>query len=58
MDELLMPFWGLVLVIIGLSMLSVHDAHGHRDRVAIVVMCGPTIAGVAILAQALRRRAA
>jgi hypothetical protein len=51
-----MPVWGLALVIIGLSMLFVHDAHGHRDRVAMVVMCGPTVAGLAILAQAMRRR--
>ena len=55
-DALLMPSWGVALVVIGLAMLFVHDAHGHRDRVAIVVMCGPTIAGLAILAQALRRR--
>jgi hypothetical protein len=51
-----MPSWGVALVVIGLAMLFVHDAHGHRDRVAIVVMCGPTIAGLAILAQAMRRR--
>jgi hypothetical protein len=56
MDELLMPVWGVALVVIGLAMLFVHDAHGHRDRVAIVVMCGPTIAGLAILAQAFWRR--
>jgi hypothetical protein len=57
MDELLMPFWGVMLVIIGITMLFVHDAHGHRDRVAMVVMCGPTIAGLAIITQAMRRRA-
>jgi hypothetical protein len=51
-----MPVWGLGLIVIGLAMLFVHDAHGHRDRVAIVVMCGPTVAGLAILAQAMRRR--
>jgi hypothetical protein len=55
-DELVMPVWGLGLIVIGLAMLFVHDAHGHRDRVAIVVMCGPTVAGLAILAQAMRRR--
>ena len=52
-----MAVWGVALVVVGLAMLSVHDAHGHRDRVAMLVMCGPTIAGIAIIAQAIRRRA-
>ena len=56
-DEWLMAVWGVALVVVGLAMLSVHDAHGHRDRVAMVVMCGPTVAGIAILAQTVRRRA-